>query len=191
MYLIPDVKAEPLTVTNYITLPDLVRLPDNYVKVMRQDPSVPHYYMAPGYYDENGNKLGELKDKVSNARVVVEFAGVTFVWGAFEELLEAGQRGDMIFHNVPGTAPITPFFSEWSPDESAPRISPTLFGLLAAQRGRNEARVVGQNLGNADLPAAAGFIISIQVDMPGIVVAPENVTKERHGRRSNRGENRR
>ena len=166
MYLVPDVKADPLIVTNHITLPELVRLPDNYVKVMRQDPNVPHLYMEPGYYDEHGHKLGTLQDHVANARVVVEFAGVTFVWGAFEDVLQAGQQGDMIFRGVPGTAPITPFFSEWNPTDSTPRVGPSLFSLVAAQRGRDEARVVGQNMGNADLPAAAGFIISIQVDMP-------------------------
>jgi len=149
----------------YIRLPDMVVLPDSYAKAMRLKPGSARY-MEPGFYDGDGNKLGDLADHVANAKVVIEFAGVSFVWAAFSNQLEAKQRGDMLFENLPGTAPVTPFFSEWDPLASEPRIGSARFTLMSAQRARNAVKVVGRNDGDADLFAAAGFIVSANVPMP-------------------------
>src|SRR5262249_14854602 len=96
--------------TEQLRLPDLVPLPDAYCDVMNLPRGVPRY-MEPGLYDADGGKLGGLQDVVPETRVVIEFAGVTLIWGVFEHRLRGGFRGEMTFHNCPGTAPITSFFN--------------------------------------------------------------------------------
>lgn len=159
-------KSNPPVLVEYIRLPEMVPLPPNYAQLMG-----PEKYLEPGFFDEFGNKLGGLHDNISpekadRVRVVIEFAGVTFVWGVFSRPLLAGQRGSMLFTNVPGTGPITPFFNEWDTDQCLPRVGDALFTLIASQRGRGTAKVVGQNTYGADLTAAAGFIVSTLVNMP-------------------------
>jgi hypothetical protein len=122
--------------------------------------------MEPGLFDAEGHKLGGLNDAVSGVRSVIEFAGVTFIWGVFKHKLRAGQRGDLIFHNCPGTAPITSFFNEWDTSTNLPIIGDALFELVSSQRGRNIAKVSAINHSNKDLVVAAGYIISAAVDMP-------------------------
>lgn len=160
-----DSQFSPPVCAEYIRLPDMVPLPDHYAQAMGL-PLGKVRYLEPGFYDGSGNKLSDLQNPVPGARVVIEFAGVSFVWGVFSEGLRAGQRGDMTFTNVPGTGPLTPFFNEWDPIESKPRLGAALFTLLACERGRGIARTSGQNTYDADLPAAAGFIVSATVNMP-------------------------
>ncbi len=95
--LVPDILVE------HVRLPDLVPLPDAYCDVMGLPRGVPRY-MEAGLYDAHGRKLGGLKDVVPETRVVVEFAGVSLIWGVFEHKLRGGFRGDLFFDNVPGTA---------------------------------------------------------------------------------------
>jgi hypothetical protein len=158
-----DNEADPPVLTEYIRLPDMVPLPDPYAQIMRG----PAPYLEPGLYDAHGKKLGGLKETIPEARVVIEFAGVSLVWGVFSVPLLAGQRGDMIFTNVPGTGPQTPFFNEWDTAACLPRVGEALFTLIACQRGRGVTKVVGRNTYGADLHAAAGFIVSALVNMPG------------------------
>ena len=152
--------AEPPVLIDYVTLPEMTPMPSQYWRdLLRQTDPVD--YLKPGLYDGYGKWLGDLKQKPPpETRVIVEFAGVTFVWGVFSQPLRAGQRGDMIFRNMPGTGPITSFFTEWDIDSGYPRVSDAIFTLIASMNGRNIARIVGQNLYTEDLPAAAGFIIS-------------------------------
>jgi hypothetical protein len=162
MNIFSDNGADPPVLTEYIRLPDMTPLPDPYAQIM----GGPAPYLEPGLYDAYGKKLGGLKEKIPEARLVIEFAGVSLVWGIFSTPLLAGQRGDMVFTNVPGTGPQTPFFNEWDPLECVPRVSDALFTLIACQRGRWVTKVVGRNTYGADLPAAAGFIVSALVGMP-------------------------
>ena len=103
-------------------------------------PNTPSY-MEEGVYDAFGRRLGNLTDRVANGRVYIEFAGVTFIWAVFNAPLRPGQRGDMLFTNIPGTAPITPFFTEWDMSSGFPRIGSALFTLIAAQRSNGAAKV--------------------------------------------------
>jgi hypothetical protein len=159
-------------IVDYVRMPDTVPLPPK-----REPPQSPRdtwrvllpntpTYMQEGVYDAFGRRLGDLTDHVPGARVYIEFAGVTFIWAVFGNRLGAGQRGDMFFTNIPGTAPITPFFTEWDPSSGFPRIGSALFTLIAAQRSNGAAKIVGRNTGDADLHAAACLIISTGVGMP-------------------------
>ena len=157
--------GEQPVLTEYVTLPDMTPMPSKYWRDLlhQTDPVV---YLKPGIYDAYGKWLGDLSQETpAGARVIVEFAGVTFVWGVFSQPLRAGQRGDMIFRNLPGTGPVTSFFTEWDVYAGYPRVSEAIFTLIASMNGRNIARIVGQNLHSEDLPAAAGFIISQNVDI--------------------------
>lgn len=158
-------RTETPTLVNYVTLPDMTPMPSKYWRdLLRQ--TDPVNYLKPGVYDAHGKWLCDLKQKVPpSARVIVEFAGVTFIWGVFSKPLRAGQRGDMIFRNMPGTGPITPFFTEWDRETGYPRLSDAILTLIAAMTGRNMARLVGQNIYSAERAAAAGFIISQNVDI--------------------------
>lgn len=158
-------KAGPPVLVDYVTLPDMTPMPSKYWRdLLRQTDPVD--YLKPGIYDGYGKWLGDLKQKVPpEGRVIIEFAGVTFVWGVFSQPLRAGQRGDMIFRNMPGTGPITPFFTEWDIEAGYPRVGDAIITLIASMTGRNIARLVGQNLYSEDLSAAAGFIISQNVDI--------------------------
>jgi hypothetical protein len=122
--------------------------------------------MEAGLYDAQGRKLGGPGDVVPEARVVVEFAGVTLIWAVFEHKLRGGVRGDMTFHNCPGTAPITSFFNEWDTRTVQPIIGEALFELVSSERGRDVARVCATNCSERDLVVAAGFIVSLSVEMP-------------------------
>ncbi len=163
---------EPPVLVEYVRMPDVVAMPaprdppqspkDSWGMLLPNTPS----YMEEGVYDAFGRRLGNLTDRVANGRVYIEFAGVTFIWAVFNAPLRPGQRGDMLFTNIPGTAPITPFFTEWDMSSGFPRIGSALFTLIAAQRSNGAAKVVGRNAGDADLPAAAGLIISTGVGMP-------------------------
>ena len=158
-------------------------MPGDYQRLLRNPD--PLDYFKPGIYDAQGNWLCPIKEsqddkdgkahreylhKLSEGRVFIEFAGVTFVWGVFRQSLKPGQMGDMFFDNVPGTGPITSFFTEWDRKTGLPKIdeqeSQGYVSLIASMRGRNTARIAGRNHQGRELLAAAGFIISQNVDMP-------------------------
>lgn len=155
----------PNILSETLRLPDMVLMPEDFAKVLGRDPATTKY-LEPGLYDRRGKKLGELDEVIPEARVVVEFAGVTFIWGVFSRPLNAGEQGWLSFKNVPGTTPITPFFSEWDHDNCVPRLGDALLTLLSAQRGRDRARVVGRNEFHGPVPAAAGYIVAQDLDLP-------------------------
>lgn len=163
-----------------VTLPPM--MPPGQMKSLQKPPTyeVPPAFtlfpefIEPGFYDKNGNRVAGLDADLNHLsphqreriRAVIEFAGVTFVWGVFGELLGPHQKGEMTFKNVPGMGPLTPFFGEWDPVACAPRVGEASFQLIAVQQGRNTARIVGRNGSRARLPAVAGFIVSQNVEMP-------------------------
>jgi hypothetical protein len=147
-----------------VRLPDMVRMPKHFREGLGRGPEA--RYLEPGLYDAYGRKVGELFDTSPDARVVVQFAGVTFVWGAFGRRLEPDQQGWLRFENVPGSMPITPFFNEWDRDEAKPSLGDALLPLLSSERGRDVARVAGRNDGDDAVWAAAGFIVSQELDLP-------------------------
>lgn len=155
----------PNILSETLRLPDMVPMPEDFAKALGRDPATTKY-LEPGLYDARGNKLGGIDDVVPEARVVIEFAGVTFVWGVFSRPLDAGEQGWLSFTNIPGTTPITPFFSEWDHDRCVPRIGDALLPLLSAQRGRDCARVAGRNDFRGPVPAAAGYIVAQDLDLP-------------------------
>lgn len=157
--------SEPGVLTERVVLPPMVLLPDNYCDVMGVPRGVARW-MASGYYDRAGNLIGTLQDNRPGAPVIVEYAGVTFVWAVFAEKLGPGCLGEMIFENCPGTAPITSFFNEWNLSTGLPEIGDGLFELFSSQRGRNIAKVSAVNRGRHARTVAAGFIVSAAVEMP-------------------------
>ena len=153
--------------TEQIILPEMTPMPGKYWRDLLRSPD-PVDYLKPGYYDAYGRWLGDLKQQNPEARVIIEFAGVTFIWGIFSRKLEPGERGDMFFNGVPGTGPITSFFTEWDTASGLPCISKGrgYLSLIASMRGRNTAKIAGENHYSRAVSAAAGFIVSQNVDMP-------------------------
>ena len=111
----------------------MVPMPKDFRDALRRGPEA--RYLDPGLYDGFGRRLGGLETAHRDARVVIQFAGVTFVWGAFSRRLEPGQEGWLSFENVPGSMPITSFFNEWDRDLSRPPLGDALMPLLSSQRG--------------------------------------------------------
>ena len=156
--------GRPSPLRESVRLPDMVPMPEKYSTLLRREPGA--RYLEPGLYDGFGRKLGTLQDTHPATRVLIEFAGVTFVWGVFSRELEPGQEGWLTFHNVPGTTPITPFFNEWDRERTEPSLGEALTPLLSSERGRDVARVAGRNDGDDPLLAAAGLIVSQDLDLP-------------------------
>ncbi len=132
MELIKELVADPPALVDYVRLPDEI---------------VTGRFNAMGERDLNGNLFISVKD-------------TAFIWGVFSYNLDPGQRGDMVFTNVPGTFLVGASFNEWDPRANEPRISGALFTLVAIQRGEGLVRIVGQNASEADLPAAAGIVVA-------------------------------
>lgn len=147
-----------------VRLPDMVQMPKRYRDALGL--GLEARYLEPGVFDAFGRRLGNLDASEPDARVVIQFAGVTFVWGVFDKELAPGQQGWLTFENVPGAMPITPFFSEWDRERSGPQLGDALLPLLSSQRGRGVARVAGRNDGDEAVSAAAGFIVSQELDLP-------------------------
>lgn len=158
-----------MLLTEYIILPEMTPMPAKYWRDLLHSTD-PVDYMKPGIYDAYGQWVCGLheEDSEKKGRVVIEFAGVTFVWGVFSRKLEPGERGNLFFTGVPGTGPLTCFFTEWNTATCLPSINDShgFFSLIASMRGRNTARVAGENHYGKALSAAAGFIVSQNVDMP-------------------------
>ena len=140
-------------------------LPDVYGDVMGVPRGVARW-IASGYYDRAGRLLGDLKANCPGAPVIIEYAGVSFLWAVFANKLAPGCLGEMIFENCPGTAPITSFFNQWNVTTGQPEIGDGLFELVSSERGRDIARVSAVNRGRQAQYVAAGFIVSAAVGMP-------------------------
>ena len=149
---------------DHVYLPEMTPMPTDFIAVLGREPEAKYY--APGLYSPTGAKLAGVQEKNSKARMVIEFAGVTFIWAVFGEELQPGEEAWLTFHNVDGTAPITSFFSEWDREGCVPKLGDALLPLLSSQRGRNVARVVGRNDGDKPVLAAAGFIFAQDLDLP-------------------------
>ena len=170
-----------------VTLPPLSAIPPAYEPIMGKG----QLWLPPGYYDQKGMLLsGSDKDPLNRfkrpappgTRIVIEYAGVNFVWGIFSKELEPGAQGEMTFHNTPGSGPITPMFNEWDTVGHLPRVTDSFFALVAAMRGEHVARIVGVNTHNSDRWAAAGMIVSQMAEMPGVSVSkPSPKTSFRSG----------
>lgn len=161
---VEKVEAETKVLEDHVYLPEMTPMPADFIAILGREPGAT--YVAPGLYTATGAKLAGVQEKNSEARMVIEFAGVTFIWAVFAQKLEPGQEGWLTFHNVDGTAPITPFFSEWDREGCVPKLGEALLPLLSAQRGRNMARVVGRNDGDEPVLVAAGFIYAQDLDLP-------------------------
>lgn len=155
---------DPTPLRESVRLPDPVQMPEHYRKSLGRGPEA--RYLEPGIYDAYGRRLGGLHDHHPNARVVIQFAGVTFVWASFSRELKPEQQGWLTFENVPGVMPITPFFGEWDEDRVGPDLGDALLPLLSSERGRERARVAGYNASDDEVPACAGFIVSQDLDLP-------------------------
>lgn len=155
-------RTSPLRET--LRLPEMVPMPEAFRQALGREPGA--RYLEPGLYDGFGRKLGTLGETHPGARIVIQFAGVTFVWGVFSRRLEPGQEGWLTLSNVPGVMPITPFFNEWDRKRSEPRLGDALLPLLSSERGRDTARVAGRNDGDDDVHAAAGLIVSQDLELP-------------------------
>jgi hypothetical protein len=127
-----DVQSSPAVLVEYVKLPDPI-------KTGRYD--------ALGQPSATGNLFVTVRD-------------TAFLWGAFSRQLAAGQRGEMVFINVPGTFLVGASFNEWDPEAVEPKIGSALFSLISIQRGSGIARVVGRNCSQADLWAGAGIVVA-------------------------------
>jgi len=132
MEVLEDLKADPPVMVDYVRLPDEI---------------LTGRYDALGEKDDDGNLFISVKD-------------TSFIWAVFSYNLQAGQRGDMVFTNVPGTFLIGASFNEWDPRANEPRISEALFTIVSIQRGDGVVRIVGQNASGAELPTAAGIVVA-------------------------------
>jgi hypothetical protein len=127
-----EAPAESSTLAEFIQFPEQIRT---------------GRYDAFGRRSPRGNLFITVKD-------------TSFIWGAFTKALKPGQLGCLTFTNVPGTFLIGVSFNEWDPFEHAPRISEARFGLISIQRAPEEIRVIGKNLHDQELPAAAGIVVA-------------------------------
>lgn len=93
-------------------------------------------------------------------RVFVTTRGTAFLWCVFDRRLKAGQEGEMVISNMPGTFLVGVSFTEWDPALEEPTISDALFTLGSAQRGNGDFRIVGRNTHGADLHAAVGIVVA-------------------------------
>ena len=106
-----------------------------------------------GRYDAYGSES-------PTGNLFITCKGTAFSWGVFTRTLNAGQRGDLIFTNVPGTFLVGVSFSQWDPVANEPIVSDALFALISAQRGDGNVRVIGRNLSEADLCTAVGIVVA-------------------------------
>lgn len=95
-----------------------------------------------------------------DGNLLITTRGTAFTWAVFPERLAAGQEGEMVFVNLPGTFLLGASFTEWNPAAGEPTVSDALFTLTSVERGRGVARVVGRNTHGGDLWAAVGIVIA-------------------------------
>lgn len=124
--------SEPAALVEYIRLPDAIET---------------------GRYDNQGRKS-------DTGNLFITVRDTAFLWGVFSQPLRAGQRGEMVFTNAPGTFLVGISFNEWNPALAEPHVGHAMFTLISAQRGDGIARVVGRNTHGADLHAAAGIVLA-------------------------------
>jgi hypothetical protein len=127
-----EIGASPATRREYVRLPD---------------------HITTGRYDFKGRPDPD-------GHLFITTRGTAFVWAVFPDPLLAGQEGEMIFVNLPGTFLLGVSFNEWNPALDEPTVSDALFTLTTAERGRGVARVVGRNTHDADLRGAVGIVVA-------------------------------
>ena len=125
MDIVTALKPDPPVVVEYVRLPDEI---------------VTGRFNASGKEDPDGNLFITVKD-------------TSFIWGVFKDNLLAGQRGDMVFTNVPGTFLVGGTFTQWDPAADEPVIGQALFTLISTERGEGTIRISGRNTSESDLPA--------------------------------------
>ena len=108
--------------------------------------------ITTGRYDYQGRPDPE-------GRLLITVRDTAFTWVVFDGPLAAGQEGEMIFLNLPGTFLLGTSFTEWNPALDEPKLADDLFTLVSIERGRGIGRVVGRNTGDVDLHAAVGVVI--------------------------------
>ena len=105
-----------------------------------------------GRYDRYGRSA-------PGGRCFITPAGTAFIWGVFEFKLEPSQQGEMNFTNIPGSFLVGTSFTEWDEKTNLPTITDALLTFIAIQRGDGNIRVVGRNVSNRPIIAAAGIVI--------------------------------
>jgi hypothetical protein len=125
-------KPDPPTIVEYVRMPDEI---------------VTGRFNARGEEDPEGNLFITVKD-------------TSFIWGVFTQTLMAGQRGDFVFTNVPGTFLVGTAFTQWDPAADEPYVGEALFALLSSERGEGIVRVCGRNASGSDLPGAVGIVVA-------------------------------
>lgn len=115
--------------------------------------------LASGFFDEYGHQVG-----AGGRPSVVLFSlpgdpPPWQCWGVFEKDLEPGQRGFLIFTNVPGQAVPGGAFTEWDRKSSTPFFTADRLMLLySVQRSLGAARIIGRNDSGTRTAAAAGLL---------------------------------
>ena len=120
-------------------LVDYIRLPDEIVT---------------GRFDSTGTPSD---DQVS---LYITVKDTSFMWGIFSYELKAGQLGEMVFTNAPGTFLVGVCFNEWDTESGEPILSKGLLTLVSAQRGEGTFRVIGRNATDRDVYAAVGITVA-------------------------------
>lgn len=132
MDLVNSFQPDPPSYREYLRLPDT---------------------LTTGRYDHHGQEDAA-------GRVFVTTRGTAFIWCVFDQRLKAGQEGEMVITNMPGTFLVGVSFTEWDSIHEEPMISNALFTLGSAQRGVGDFRIVGRNTHGADLHAAVGIVVA-------------------------------
>jgi hypothetical protein len=101
-------------------------------------------------------------DGRSNAKgnLFITVRDTAFLWGVFCYKLNAGQRGEMVFTNVPGTFLVGVSFTEWDDENNEPYLGEALYTLISAQRGEDTVRIVGRYTSSVPLAAADGIVVA-------------------------------
>lgn len=132
MYRIPELNANPPLLSEKIQFPEQIR---------------------NGRYDAFGRRTQQ-------GVLHISVKDTSFIWCVFTQPLKAGQVGEITLTSVPGTFLAGASFNEWDPVRLEPAISDARFQLISAQRGPDTVRIVGRNVSNRDLHAAAGIVIA-------------------------------
>ncbi|HEV2990757.1 MAG TPA: hypothetical protein VG759_20130 [Candidatus Angelobacter sp.] len=143
------IKADPPALVDYIRLPDEI---------------------VTGRF---GNAGKPSDDPVS---LYITVKDTSFMWGVFSYKLEAGQRGEMIFTNVPGTFLVGICFNEWDTDSNEPKLSEGLLTLVSAQRGEGVFRVIGKNASDHAVYAAVGITVADDASYQPVLPKAKQVT---------------
>lgn len=132
MFHVPELNANPPLLSEKFQFPEQIR---------------------DGRYDAFGRRSQQ-------GVLHISVKDTSFIWCVFVQPLKAGQVGEMTLTSVPGTFLAGASFNEWDPEKLEPRIGEARFALVSAQRGPDVVRIIGRNLSNRDLHAAAGIVMA-------------------------------